>query len=69
MTYLKDLAERAAATYVQSFLGLLLVSWSTELTFGVVQAAAIAAVPALLSVLKSGLAKYTGNPQDASLVK
>lgn len=56
--YLLDLAERAAATYVETFLGLLLAGGLVDVTAA--RAAAIAAVPAGLSVLKSALARFTG---------
>lgn len=66
--FLKDLAERAAATYVESFVGLLLVSWGTDINLDVFTSAAIAAVPAALAVLKSGLATLKGDSDSAGLV-
>lgn len=57
-TFLADLAERAIATYIQTLLGLLIVSGVTDVT--AVTSAAIAAIPAALSVIKSILAsKYS----------
>ena len=54
-TFYRDLIERAASTYIQTLIGLLLVSGVTDLA--VVQTAAIAAIPAALSVIKSALAE------------
>ena len=51
-----DLAERAVATYVQVFLGLLIAAGTTGFDLAAIQAAAVAAIPAALSVLKSALA-------------
>jgi uncharacterized membrane protein len=53
--FLRDLAERAIATYVQVLIGLLMVSGVTDLS--VVKTAAIAAIPAALSVVKSAIAE------------
>ncbi len=53
--FLRDLAERAIATYVQVVLGLLIVSGVTDLA--VIQTALIAGIPATLSVVKSFLAE------------
>ena len=53
--FLRDLAERAIATYLQSFIGLLIVSGVTDLQ--AIQTAAVAAIPAALSVIKSVLAQ------------
>lgn len=67
--FLRDLAERAIATYIQALLGLLIVSGVTDLA--VVQTAAVAAIPAALSAIKSILAeKYApGTVSPASLAK
>jgi len=67
--FIRDLAERAIATYIQTLLGLLIVSGVTDLA--VVQTAAIAAIPAALSVVKSAPAeKYApGTVSPASLAK
>jgi hypothetical protein len=70
--YLLDLAERTAATYLETLLGLLLVGWadwgtvSEFLDFGT--SAAVAAVPAGLAVLKGGLARLRGDRENPSLV-
>jgi 3-hydroxy-3-methylglutaryl CoA synthase len=65
--FFRDMAERAIATYVQAFLGLLIAS--TTLDIRVIQSAAVAAIPAALSVVKSVLAeKYVpGTVSPASL--
>lgn len=62
----RDLAERVIATYVQSVIGLLLVSGVTDLA--VVQSAAVAAIPAALSALKAFIAeRVPGTVSPASL--
>ena len=53
--FLRDLTERAIATYVQTFLGLLIASGLVDVT--ALKAAAVAAIPAGLSVVKSILAE------------
>lgn len=68
MSYLRDLAERTLATYVQAFVGLLVAGWSGALDLGTLRAAAVAAIPAALAVVKGGLARLVGDPQSASLV-
>lgn len=54
-TFFYDLAERAISTYIQTLIGLLIVSGVTDFT--AVKAAAIASIPAALSVVKSVLAE------------
>ena len=68
-TFLRDAIERSVSTYVQAFLGLLITSGITDI--GVIKTAAIAAIPAALSVVKSVLAeKYApGTVSPASLAK
>ncbi|MFC1415419.1 hypothetical protein [Streptacidiphilus cavernicola] len=48
-----DVVERAAATYLETFLGLLLASGVLDVS--ALKAAAVAAVPAALSVIKSAV--------------
>lgn len=67
--YFIDLAERALATYVEALIGLLIAGAVTSLDLSTVRAAAIAAIPAGLAVLKAGLARFTGNGDSASLAK
>lgn len=63
--FLLDAAERVFWTYVQAFLGLLLVSGVTDLS--AVQTAALAAIPAALSALKAIIATRFGDPDSAAL--
>lgn len=64
--FLRDMAERAISTYLQSFLGLIIVSGVTDLK--AIQTAAIAAIPAALSVVKSLLAqRIPGTVSPASV--
>ncbi len=59
--FLLDLAERTAATYLESFLGLLLAGTVTDLSTA--KAAAVAAIPAALAIAKgtlSGIINKTG---------
>lgn len=70
--FLRDLAERVVATYIETLSGLMIVGWadftrvSDFLDFGT--SAAVAAVPAALAVLKAGFAKVRGDDDDASLL-
>lgn len=67
MSFARDLAERTLATFVQAWLGLVVASWSGALDVGTLRAAAIAALPAALAVVKGGLARFTGNPDTAAI--
>jgi len=68
MKWFVDMFERAVATYVEAFLGLLLVNWQSNVVdLSTFQSAAIAAVPAGLAVIKAGLARFVGNPDTASV--
>lgn len=53
--FVRDLTERAGATYAQTFLGLLIASGVVDIS--AVKAAAVAAIPAALSVVKSLIAE------------
>lgn len=66
--FFKDLTERVVSTYLQAFIGLLIAAWSPAIDLGSAKAAAIAAIPAALSVAKGLLAKLRGNQDDASMV-
>lgn len=66
-TYLVDLAERTAATYVQALIGLVLLNWTDTLDLSVLAVAAWAAIPAALAVVKAGVAKAVGDTESASL--
>ena len=65
--FIIDAVERAVATYLQVFLGLLIVSGVTDIS--TVKVAAVSAIPAGLSVLKSVLAERfaPGTVSPASL--
>lgn len=66
--FIKDLSERVIATYVETFAGLLIAAWTPAINLGTARAAAVAAIPAALSVVKGIFAKFRGNEEDASLV-
>lgn len=57
-TFLADLLERATAQYLESFLGFLLVAQTLDLS--AVGVAALAAIPAVLSLVKNALLELTG---------
>lgn len=61
-----DLGERVLATYLQAFIGLLIVA--QVLDINAVKAAAIAAIPATLAVIKGAIGHYVGDPESPSLV-
>lgn len=71
--YIVDLVERTVATYLETFIGLLIASGldvAAPLTrMAVVEKAAVAALPAALAVVKSGLARLRGNGDSASMAK
>jgi len=52
----KDVLERAVATYVQAVVGLVLAAGATSLEMSTLRAAAVGAVPAALAVVKGWLA-------------
>jgi hypothetical protein len=54
--FLLDLGERTVATYAQAWAGLLLADSTHLLSLGAARAAAIAALPAALAVIKGALA-------------
>ena len=66
--FIKDLVERTVATYAQAFLGLLLASWSDAIDVSTLRAAAVAAIPAALAVVKGFAAKSIGDPDSAALI-
>ena len=67
----RDTAERTVATYVQTFLGLLVAGWASDaVDLALIESAAIAAVPAALAVLKAAIArKVPGTMSPASLAE
>ena len=62
-TFLADLAERALAQYLESFLGFLLMA--STLDVSAIGAAALAAIPAALSLVKNLLLELTGTATSA----
>jgi hypothetical protein len=56
-----DTVERVAGTYAVTFLGLLLADGFDLTNLGAVKAAAIAAVPAALSVVKAAVGSVIGD--------
>jgi hypothetical protein len=68
--WLRDMLERSIATYVQTFLGLLMAREMTDvLTVSALQMAAIASLPAALAVVKASVASRAGTMSPGSLVK
>lgn len=69
--WLIDTIERAVATYVEVFLGLLIAGWTTDkIDLSVLSTAAISAVPTALAVVKAALAEWkSGTISPASLAK
>lgn len=70
-TYLIDLAERTIGTYLAAFLGLLFadgVNLTALADIGAWQAAAIAAIPAGITVIKGALATFVGDGNTAALL-
>jgi hypothetical protein len=68
LTWLKDTAERVGLTYAETFLGLLLLGPTLDLSTA--ESAAAAALPAALAVLKAAVAALrAGTVSPASLVK
>ncbi|MFJ8603378.1 hypothetical protein ACIREM_32670 [Streptomyces shenzhenensis] len=64
MKFFTDLAERTIATYLEAFLGLLLASSVVDLSTA--KAAAIAAIPAGLAVVKGALSAFVGSSSTAA---
>lgn len=63
-----DAAERVALTYIEAFVGLLIADGLSPFDVDALTAAAVAAVPAALAMLKVVLASKVGQPDSASLV-
>lgn len=56
-----DTLERTVATYLEVLFGLLIAQWTTDkLDLSLLATAALAAVPAALTVLKSAVAELKG---------
>jgi hypothetical protein len=65
-TYLADLAERTLATYAAALVSLLLAGGFTSLSLSAVQAAAWAALPAAVTVVKGAAGSFIGNSSTAA---
>ncbi|MFJ6621321.1 holin [Kitasatospora sp. NPDC091335] len=63
-----DLVERTVATYAAAFLGLLLADGFDLTSISALKAAALAALPAALTVVKGAVASRVGDPQSAALL-
>jgi len=68
-TFWKDAAERAIRTAAQSLIALTATDISGVLEVDWTQAASVAALAALTSILMSVAATGVGNSQDASAIK
>lgn len=70
-TYVRDLVERIAATFVVTFLGSLVAGGWFDLAHirdaSALQDAALAAIAAVLSLVKGLVAKWVSNRDSASL--
>ncbi|MFJ3663168.1 holin [Streptomyces sp. NPDC090119] len=66
-TYARDLAERVVATFLQAFVGALILTSPFDL--GMWQAAAMGGVAAALSLIKGMLARARSVSNSASLAK
>lgn len=54
--WMRDMVERAVATYIEAFVGLLLAAEMTDgISLGVLETAAVSALPAALAVVKATL--------------
>lgn len=62
---LADIVERTLAAYATTFLALLVADGFDLTSVGALKAAAIAALPAALSVLKGVLGTLVGDPGSA----
>lgn len=65
-SWLKDTAERVIATYVEVLIGLLIVADAIDIS--VAKAAAVAALPAALTVLKAAIATRFDTNSPAGFV-
>jgi hypothetical protein len=67
--FVVKLAENVVGAYLLSFVTLLLANGFDYTNISVLQATALAAIPAALSVIKGFLAKFVGSPDSPSLVE
>ncbi|MGW1278006.1 holin [Streptomyces tsukubensis] len=63
-----DTVERTVAAYVTTLLGLLLATGFDLTDISALKAAAIAAVPAALSVLKAAVGSLVGDPRTVGWI-
>lgn len=68
MRWLMDMLERTLATYAVTLLGLVTADGFDLTDVGAAKAAAIAALPAALTVIKSGVAVFVGDPASAAFL-
>ncbi|MFD4394636.1 holin [Kitasatospora sp. NPDC058478] len=66
--FVLDLVERTVATYAVAFLGLLLADGFDLTSISSLKAAAVAGLPAALTVLKSALGTFVGDPTSAAIL-
>ncbi|MGW3072381.1 holin [Kitasatospora sp. NPDC001132] len=66
--FILDLVERTVATYAVAFLGLLLADQFDLTSLSALKAAAVAALPAALTVLKGAISTFVGDPTTAGLL-
>lgn len=64
--YALSFLEQVLVVYLSSFFGLLLTSWTGEISMSAVTAAAVAAAPAAIAAIKAGIAKFIGDPNSAN---
>jgi hypothetical protein len=71
-TYLLDVGERVFWTFLQAFLGLLVVGGAFDVAnvadIGIYQSAAVGGAAAVLSLLKSTVASFVGKSDTAALL-
>lgn len=66
--WLRDALERVVATYVEAFAGLLIAAGTGLVTLSSVKAAAVAAIPAAVAVVKTlAAARVSGTVSAASV--
>lgn len=64
--WIKDTAERAISTYIEAVCAFLILNWSDTITTSLITTALASGVPALLTVVKSALARTRGDSESAS---
>lgn len=67
--YLLDLADRTAWTYLQTLGGLVTAAGFDLIDLASWKAAAVAALPAVYTVIKGAVAKYVNDPETATFLK